>query len=154
MPSYCIPNYSASRKWSSKALKTQTPFSFFFLQFVKLLRSLMHCSIFVFSDKTLKYDDAHMHFRSSFKALMEHLRDFGCKQYKGLKTTNLTQKGEQICFCIYCAAKQSNMSFLLERLGLIYVQKMLAMLSTQKVKRRIYLSVMIYWTDKTVYKWR
>lgn len=76
MPCYCTSNYSASRERSSKALKIQTPF---FLQFVKLLRSLVHCSISVFTDKILKYDDVHMHFKSSFKALMDHLKEFACK---------------------------------------------------------------------------
>lgn len=76
----------------------------------------MHCSISVFSDKILKYDDAHMHFKSSCKALMEHLKDFECKQCKGLKTTNLNPKGEQGCFCIYCGAQQSNI-FTLRKAG-------------------------------------
>lgn len=58
----------------------------------------MHCSIFVFSDKILKYDDAHMHFKSSFQALTEHLKDLVYKQCKGLKTTNLTQKGNKCAF--------------------------------------------------------
>lgn len=77
----------------------------------------MHCSISVFSDKTLKYDDAHIHFRSSFKALMEHLKDFVCKQCKGLKTTNLTQMGNKYAF-VFIVLHNKTMSFLLESLGL------------------------------------
>lgn len=45
---------------------------FFFLQFMKLLRSFVQCSIPVFGDKILKCDDGQMNFKSSFKALMEH----------------------------------------------------------------------------------
>lgn len=69
IPCYCTPNYFASRERSSKAVQTRT---IFFLQFMKLLRSFVQCSVSVFSDKIIKYDDAHMNFKSSFKALMEH----------------------------------------------------------------------------------
>lgn len=36
-----------------------------------------------------------------------------------VKNYHFDTKGEQVCFCIYCDAQQSNMSLLSERLGLI-----------------------------------
>lgn len=67
----------------------------------------MHCSISVFSGKIIKYDDAYMHFKSTFKALMEHLKGFVCKQYKGLKITNLTQKGNKYAFVFIVLHKKA-----------------------------------------------
>lgn len=64
-------------------------------------------------------------------------------------STSLTKKN---VLYVYCAAQQGNVLSLLERLGVIRSEN-ISNATAQKVKRRIYLSVMIYGTGETVYKW-